>query len=72
MAYDREDYRELCRMIRDDLIHLGLVDNDRAAPLAAGERASAGDLIVAGRTTTSSSPIRDTRSPTATVSSSTR
>ena len=47
MAYTREDCRELSRIIRDDLIHLGLVDNDRAAPLAAGTRASAGDLIVA-------------------------
>jgi hypothetical protein len=47
MAYTREDCRELSRIIRDDLIHLGLVDSDRSAPLAAGARASAGDLIVA-------------------------
>jgi AAA domain/TrwC relaxase len=47
MAYTREDCRELSRIIRDDLIHLGLVDNGRSVPLAAGARASAGDLIVA-------------------------
>jgi len=47
MAYTREDCRELSRIIRDDLIHLGLIDSDRSAPLAAGARASAGDLIVA-------------------------
>ena len=47
LAYTREDCRELSRIIRDDLIHLGLVDSDRSAPLAAGARASAGDLIVA-------------------------
>jgi len=47
MAYAREDCRELSRIIRDDLIHLGLVDGGRSAPLAAGAWASAGDLIVA-------------------------
>ena len=47
MAYTREDCRELSRIIRDDLIHLGLVDRDRSVPLAAGAQASAGDLIVA-------------------------
>ena len=47
MAYTREDCRELSRIIRDDLIHLGLVDNGRSVPLAAGAWASAGDLIVA-------------------------
>jgi hypothetical protein len=47
MAYTREDCRELSRIIRDDLIHLGLVDNGRSVPLADGTRASAGDLIVA-------------------------
>jgi AAA domain/TrwC relaxase len=47
MAYTREDCRELSRIIRDDLIHLGLVDEGRSVPLAAGAWASAGDLIVA-------------------------
>jgi AAA domain len=47
MAYTREDCRELSRIIRDDLIHLGLVDRDRLTPLAAGAWASAGDLMVA-------------------------
>jgi AAA domain/TrwC relaxase len=47
MAYTREDCRELSRMIRDDLIHLGLVDGGRAATIAEGVQASAGDMIVA-------------------------
>jgi AAA domain/TrwC relaxase len=47
MAYTREDCRELSRIIRDDLIHLGLVDDGRSVQLTAGARASAGDLIVA-------------------------
>jgi AAA domain/TrwC relaxase len=46
MAYTREDCRELSRIIRDDLIHLGLVDDGRSVLLAAGAWASAGDLIV--------------------------
>ena len=47
MVYAREDCRELSRIIRDDLVHLGLVDGGRSVSLAAGARASAGDLIVA-------------------------
>jgi hypothetical protein len=47
MAYTREDCRELSRIIRDDLIHLGLVDDGRSVSLAGGTRASAGDLVVA-------------------------
>jgi hypothetical protein len=47
MAYTREDCRELSRIIRDDLIHLGLVEDGRSVLLAAGAWASAGDLIVA-------------------------
>jgi len=47
MAYTREDCRELSRIIRDDLIHLGLVDRSRSVSLAGETRASAGDLIVA-------------------------
>jgi len=46
MACTREDCRELSRQIRDDLVHLGLVDDIPAAVLAHGARASAGDLIV--------------------------
>jgi conjugative relaxase-like TrwC/TraI family protein len=46
MAYERADCRELSRMIRDDLIHLGLVDDGPSVQLSDGERASAGDLIV--------------------------
>jgi AAA domain/TrwC relaxase len=48
MAYSREDCRELSRQIRDDLVHLGLVDSGRSARLAEGARASAGDMIVCG------------------------
>ncbi len=47
MAWRREDCRELSRQIRDDLIHLGLVDGTRSVRLAEGASASAGDLIVA-------------------------
>src|SRR5262249_42085233 len=46
MAHSREDCRELSRMIRDDLIHLGLVDDGPSIPISEGERASAGDVIV--------------------------
>ena len=46
MAYERADCRELSRMIRDDLIHLGHVDNGPSVQISDGERASAGDVIV--------------------------
>jgi hypothetical protein len=46
MAYERQDCRELSRMIRDDLIHLGHVDNGPSVQISDGERASAGDVIV--------------------------
>jgi len=49
MAHSREDCRELSRLIRDDLIHLGLVDDGPSVRLAYGARASAGDLIVCRR-----------------------
>jgi hypothetical protein len=49
MAHSREDCRELSRLIRDDLIHLGLVDDGPSMRLAHGARASAGDLIVCRR-----------------------
>jgi len=45
MARDRARCRELSRRIRDDLIHLGLVDASREVSLAEGVRASAGDLV---------------------------
>jgi conjugative relaxase-like TrwC/TraI family protein len=47
MAYTREDCRELSRQIRDDLVHLGLVDGSTEVRLSHGARASVGDLIVA-------------------------
>jgi hypothetical protein len=46
MAHDRQDCRELSRLIRDDLIHLGLVDDGLSIQISEGERASAGDVIV--------------------------
>ena len=46
MAYERADCRELSRMIRDDLIHLGLVHGGPSVEIGEGERASAGDVIV--------------------------
>jgi len=47
MAYTREDCRELSRVIREDLVHLGLVDGGRSVKLSNGARASVGDMIVA-------------------------
>jgi hypothetical protein len=46
MAYSREDCRQLSRMIRDDLKHLGLVDDGPTIEISEGEGASAGDVIV--------------------------
>jgi conjugative relaxase-like TrwC/TraI family protein len=46
MAADHALRRELSRRIRDDLIHLGLVDSGPAVEIADGATASAGDLIV--------------------------
>ena len=46
MAHTREDCRELSRLIRGDLIHLGLVNDGPSVHLSEGARASAGDLIV--------------------------
>ena len=46
MAYERADCRELSRLIRDDLIHLGHVDPGPSIQISDGERASAGDVIV--------------------------
>ena len=49
IARARETCRELSRRVRDDLVHLGLVDDTRTAKLRDGARAGAGDLIVARR-----------------------
>ena len=46
MAADWARCRELSDRIRDDLIHLGLVDNGRMIRIAEGAEASAGDLII--------------------------
>ena len=49
MAADWARCRELSARIRDDLIHLGLVDNSRTVRIAEGAEASAGDLIICRR-----------------------
>ena len=49
MAADWARCRELSARIRDDLIHLGLVDATRAVRIAEGAEASAGDLIICRR-----------------------
>jgi TrwC relaxase/AAA domain len=46
MASDWARCRELSARIRDDLIHLGLVDAGRTIKIADGAEASAGDLII--------------------------
>ena len=49
MAADWARCRELSARIRDDLIHLGLVDNGRTIRIAEGAQASVGDLIICRR-----------------------
>jgi TrwC relaxase/AAA domain len=49
MAADWARCRELSTRIRDDLIHLGLVDNGRTIRTAEGAEASVGDLIICRR-----------------------
>ena len=49
MAADWARCRELSARIRNDLIHLGLVDATRAVRIAEGAEASAGDLIICRR-----------------------
>ena len=49
MAADWARCRELSARIRDDLIHLGLVDNGRTIRIADSAEASAGDLIICRR-----------------------
>ena len=46
MAADWARCRKLSARIRDDLIHLGLVDATRAVRIAEGAKASVGDLII--------------------------
>jgi hypothetical protein len=46
MAAEHSLRRELSRRIRDDLIHLGMVQTDATVRIADGTEASAGDLIV--------------------------
>jgi len=46
MIHDRDRCREVSRRIRDDLIHLGVVDSGGEVGLADGARASVGDLII--------------------------
>jgi hypothetical protein len=46
MAADWARCRELSTRIRQDLMHLGLVDAGPAIPIADGAQASAGDLII--------------------------
>ncbi len=46
MIHDRERCREASRRIRDDLIHLSIVDPGHEIQLADGARASVGDLII--------------------------
>ncbi len=47
IARAHETCRELSRRVRDDLAHLGLVDNSRSVFLRDGARAGTGDVIVA-------------------------
>jgi hypothetical protein len=49
MAADHGLRRELCRRVRDDLMHLGVVETGRSVPIAGGARAGVGDLIVCTR-----------------------
>jgi TrwC relaxase/AAA domain len=49
MAADWARRRELSQRIRDDLIHLGLVDARRSIRIADGVQASVGDLIICRR-----------------------
>jgi hypothetical protein len=46
MICEHQLCREASRRIRDDLVHLGLVDDGPTVRLAEGERASVGDLII--------------------------
>ncbi len=54
MISDRERCREASRRVRDNLIHLGIVNNSCEIKLADGARASVGDLIICPATTAAS------------------
>lgn len=47
MAQERARCRELSRRIRDDLIHLGYVDDSREVQLSHGAQAGVGDFVIA-------------------------
>jgi hypothetical protein len=49
IARAHETCRELSRRVRDDLVHLGLVDDARTVQMRDGARVGAGDIIVARR-----------------------
>jgi hypothetical protein len=49
IARSRDTCAELSRRVREDLVHLGRVDDSRTAGLVGGARAGAGDVIVARR-----------------------
>src|SRR5258708_32681668 len=46
MVHDRARCREASRRIREDLIHLGLVEEGPEIALGEGEHASVGDLVI--------------------------
>jgi hypothetical protein len=50
MAHTREVCRELSQRIREDLIHLGIVQRGPAVQLRGGVQASAGDLVICRKT----------------------
>jgi hypothetical protein len=67
IAADHEQCGELSRRVRDDLVHLGLVDGAREVELSSGAQAGAGTSSSAVATTTNCRPARKTgRSRTAT------
>jgi hypothetical protein len=49
IAADHERCAELSRRVRDDLVHLGIVDGSREAVLSRGTRTGAGDVIIGRR-----------------------
>lgn len=46
IAWENDQCAELSRRVRDDLVHLGVVDDSREVALAGGARAGVGDLII--------------------------
>ncbi len=47
IAAERERCAELSRRVRDDLVHLGVVDGSREVELSRGAKTGAGDVIIA-------------------------